>query len=210
VLGGRSFDVVMHRHPMGEIHRMLDAAAAEIGASATIADFRADPALVAREAALLARARRVITPHHGIAALFADRALRLAWHRPAATARRPGTRVAVLGPTSARERPDIARAFAETLGEPLPEPLIVFGRMLEPGFWEGARIEPRQFGPGWLDDIGAIVHPAIFTPQPRKLLQAIAAGVTIHATTGSGLDPADYLPLDKLRESHRGTAISSR
>ncbi len=62
VLGGRSFDVVMSRYPMAEIHARLDAVAAETGASATIADFRADPGLVARETDLLARARRIVTP----------------------------------------------------------------------------------------------------------------------------------------------------
>ncbi len=110
VLGGRSFDVAMSRYPFAEIHRRLDAAAAEIGASATIADFRADPELVAREAALLARARRIVTPHHGLAALFPGRRC-----GSPGTGRRPrraaGRRVAFLGPTIARQRPDLVRAW---------------------------------------------------------------------------------------------------
>jgi len=193
-LGGRSYDVVMSRYPFAEIHRRLDAAAAEMGgASATIADFRADPALVAREAELLARARRIITPHHGLAALYPAQALRLAWHRPAAAAARaPGSRVAFLGPTIARQRPDLVRALAASL----ERPLIVFGAMLEgPDFWDGAAIERRAFGPNWLDDIGAILHPATLTGEPRRLLAAVAAGVTLYATPECGLDPADYLPL---------------
>lgn len=193
LLGGRSFDVAMSRYPFAELHRRLDEAAAEIGGSSTIADFRADPELVARESALLARARRIVTPHHGIAALFPERAMRLAWHRPPAAPRTRGDRVAFLGPTIARQRPDLVRAQAARL----EAPLIVFGELLEgANFWAGVPIERRTFGPNWLDGIGAILHPATLTSQPRHLLEALAAGVTIHATSTSGLDPADYVPLE--------------
>ena len=192
-LGGRSFDVVMSRYPMAELHRLLDIAAAEIGGSATIADFRADPALVAREAELLGRARRIITPHHGIAGLFPGKAVQLAWHLPAPMTVRPGNRIAFLGPTIARERPDIAgRLAAEGQG-----PLIVLGRIIEPGHWDGIEIERRDFGPGWLDGIGTIVHPAALTHQPRRLLEALAHGVTIRSTTSCGLDPGHYVALDQ-------------
>lgn len=192
VLGGRSFDVVMSRYPIAEIHARLDRVAAETGASATIADFRADPALAARESELLARARRIITPHHGLAALYPEQALRLAWHRPAPIPQRPGARIAFLGPTITRQRPDLARDLARTLDAPL----IVFGAMLAgEDFWDGVAIERRAQGPGWLDDIGAILHPAALTSQPRALLQALANGVTVYATPESGLAPADCLAL---------------
>lgn len=190
-LGGRTVDVVMSRYPLGEVHRMLDAAAAEIGPSSTIADFRADPALVEREAELLAGAQRIITPHHGIASLFPGRTLLLAWHRPSASAREPGTRVAFLGPTIARQRPDIARRLASSLDQPL----IVLGPVIEP-LWEGVAIEHRQLGPGWLDGIGAILHPASLTNQPRALLEALASGVSVYATETSGLARSDYAPLE--------------
>lgn len=192
MLGGRSFDVLLSRPPLAEIHRRLDAAAAELGPSATIGDFRADPALVAREGALLARARRIFTPHHALAALFPAQAARLAWHRPPPLPRAPGDRVAFLGPTIARQRPDLVRAMAGGL----PAPLILFGALLEgPDFWAGIAVERRSFGPGWLDGIGAILHPATLTAQPRRLLQAAASGVTIYATPAAGLDPDDYRPL---------------
>lgn len=192
VLGGRSFDVVMSRYSMAEIHARLDRVAAETGGSATIADFRADPALVARETALLARARRIVTPHHGLAALYPEQALLLAWHRPPPVRQRPSGRVAFLGPTITRQRPDLVRELARALDEPL----IVFGAMLAGSdFWNGVAIERRGQGPGWLDDIGAILHPAALTNQPRALLQALANGVTVYATAESGLAPADFLAL---------------
>jgi hypothetical protein len=193
-LGGRSFDVVMNRYPLAEIHRLLDTAAAELGPSETISDFRADPALVALETDLLGRARRIITPHHGIAALFPDQAMLLGWHQPDGVAQEAGTRVAFLGPTIGRQRPDIARALTHSI----EEPLVVFGPILEP-FWEGHRIEQRIMGPGWLEGIGSIIHPATMTHQPRKLLAAIASGVRIYATPECGLDTAAYRPLEDFR-----------
>jgi hypothetical protein len=206
MLGGRSLDVLMSRYPLAEIHRRLDDAAAATAPSPTIADFRADAGLAEREAALLARARRIVTPHHGIAALFPDRAARLAWHRPAPTPRRPGGRIAFLGPTIARQRPDLARALARSL----PAPLVVFGPMLEGGdCWAGARIERRAFGPDWLDDIAAILHPAALTNQPRRLLEAVASGVRLYATPECGLDPADYLPLDRFAADFGAAAAAA-
>ncbi|WP_028970716.1 hypothetical protein [Sphingomonas sp. URHD0057] len=199
VLGGRSFDVVMSRYPLAEIHRLLDQAAAEIGDSATIADFRASNDLVAREAELLARARRVYTPHHGIAAMFPGRAVVLSWHKPPVRPRRAGNRIAFLGPTIARQRPDVARRLVAAA----PEPLVVFGATFEP-MWDGLAIERREAGPNWLDGIGALVHPATLTHEPRPLLEARAQGVPIYATGTCGLDPSDYRPLDQFPDSSTG------
>ena len=197
VLGGRSFDVMMSRYPIAAIHAMLDTVAREAGPSPTIADFRADPALIERETALLDRARTIITPHPDIAAGFPGRATLLAWHRPPATARPPGRRVAFLGPTITRQRPDVVRAIAGGLRYPL----VLFGAALDRAdFWEGIAIESRTFAPAWLDDIGAILHPAAFTHQPRRLLEAAAHGVDLFATPQSGLDPADFRSIEDFVE----------
>ncbi|MEO5773146.1 MAG: hypothetical protein ABIQ32_03375 [Sphingomicrobium sp.] len=195
-LGGRSFDVVMSRYPLAEIHCSLDEAAEAFKSSATIGDFRAEPELVERELRLLARARRIITPHHGIAALFGDRAQLLAWHRPRAAIQARGNRVAFLGPTIARQRPDLVRAIASSLNQPL----IVFGPMLEQ-HWDAVAIERRAYGPRSLQDVGALLHPATITHQPRLLLAAIASGITVYATPTCGLAPTDYLALETFRET---------
>ena len=195
-LGGRSFDVVMSRYPFAEIHRVLDQAAGEIGESETIADFRASDDLVAREAELLGRARRVYTPHHGIAAMFPGRAILLSWHKPPAPPRKAGQRIAFLGPTIARQRPDIACKLAASVAEPL----VVFGATLEP-MWDGLPIERREMGPNWLDGIGTILHPATLTHEPRALLEARAQGVAIYATGTCGLDPSDYRSLDQFPDT---------
>jgi hypothetical protein len=193
-LGGRTFDVVMSRYPFAEIHRLLDRAAAQIRPSATIGDFRASPALVAREDQLLRRARRIVTPHHGIAALFPERAELLAWHRPAPRDYVTGDRTAFLGPTLSRQRPDLVRELAASLDQPL----IVFGAILEP-LWGELPIERRPMDTRWLNDIGAILHPATMTQQPRALLEAVANRVPVYATPECGLSTDDYLPLEAFR-----------
>lgn len=200
LLGGRTFDVVMSRYPLTDIHRMLDQAAAELDPSATIADFRAEPALVEREADLLARARRIITPHYGIAALFPRQAQLLVWHRPAPRDRISGTRVAFLGPTIARQRPDIVRGLATAFDEPL----VVFGPVLEP-LWGDLAVERRVMGPDWLNGIGAILHAATMTHQPRELLQAVASGVIVYATPACGLAPQDYVPVESFQSARRSS-----
>jgi hypothetical protein len=59
-LGGRSYDVVLDRLPLPQLHAALDAAAARWPESETLGDFRAAPAYVRREAQLLADARAVV------------------------------------------------------------------------------------------------------------------------------------------------------
>ncbi len=195
LLGGRSYDVLMSRFPLADIHRLLDRAAEQFDGppDPTVRDFRAPRALVEREMALLTQARRIITPHHGIAALFPMQALRLGWHRPPAKAQRQrGDAVAFLGPALARQRPDLARRFAQASGRPLI--LLGAGSATSP-LWHGLDVTQRSLGAGWLDGIGTIVHPATMTSQPRRLLEALAHGVEIVATPECGLDPADYRPL---------------
>ncbi len=57
-LGGRSYDVLLDRQPLAELHRALDAAATRWPSSETLSDFRAPPDYVRSEARLLAGARQ--------------------------------------------------------------------------------------------------------------------------------------------------------
>ncbi len=62
-LGGRSYDVLLDRQPLAELHRALDAAAKRWPLSETLNDFRAPPDYVRREERLLANARlRLVAP----------------------------------------------------------------------------------------------------------------------------------------------------
>ncbi len=192
LLGGRTFDVLMTRYPLAELHARLDAVHAAHPDSATAADFRAPRALVAAEAEALAAARRLVTPHHDIAEAFGARAVWLDWDRPGQRERRPGDRVAFLGPSIARQGAHHAREIARAL----PSPLLVFGSDLEGlDFWAGVAIERRAFAPGWLDGVGAILHPAAVTHAPRRLLEAVAHGVAVYAHPSCGLAPAEFRPV---------------
>ncbi|HET6407128.1 MAG TPA: VanW family protein, partial [Chthoniobacteraceae bacterium] len=82
VLGGRTFDVLITRLPLGDLESVLDRAATAHPESHTLADFRAPVEIVTAERLALAEARRWISPHRGIARLAGDRAELLDWHVP--------------------------------------------------------------------------------------------------------------------------------
>lgn len=194
-LGGRTYDVLMTRYPLGEIHRRLDGIIAGGYSDPSLKDFRAAEQLVALEADLLAGARQIVTPHHDLSLMFAGRALRLEWHRPKPKSEPLGTRVAFLGPTIARTLPGAVRQLAAHL----EQPLIVLGTDLTgSNYWEGIPIERRSSREGWEAEIGTVLHPAPMTNQPRMLLQARAAGIKVITTPGSGLSPEEYQPFDTV------------
>jgi len=181
VLGGRSFDVLMTRLPMAELQATLDRAAQRWPDSPTLADFRADPALLAAELAALAAARHWITPHSEIARLAGDRAIKLDWHLPETNRHTiTGDRLlfpaATLGRKGAWELRELAKSH----------PITICGAELEePGFWDGIEIERRH---GFdLDGVRALVLPAWVENQPRRLLQAIVAGIPVIASDACGL-----------------------
>ena len=76
---------------------------------------------------------------------------------------------------------------------------MLLGRDLEgPDFWSGVRTcRPACGDPsdGWLKSVAAVVQPAQFEEQPRRLLAALSAGVPVIATAGCGLVPQDGLIL---------------
>lgn len=190
-LGGRSYDVLMTRYPLRVLQQMLDERAALHPQAKTIRDFRAGEEMVAQEWRLLAEARRIVTPHHGIARLFGEKACLLPWALPPAARDGHGDRVAFLGPTIARQGAFEVREVARRL----QQPLLVFGADLEGAdFWHGIAIERRRFEGDWLGEIGSILHPAVVTHQPRALLKALARGIAIFTSETSGLAPGQHQP----------------
>ncbi|HEX4197753.1 MAG TPA: VanW family protein [Caulobacteraceae bacterium] len=181
-LGGREVTVLMTRLPASVLQRRLDAAFARHPDRPTLADFRAEAALIEAEDTALAQASRIVTAHAEVAALFAGRALQLPWRTAAATsfAPRPIRKVAFPGPTVARKGAFEVRAAALALDlEVAP-----MGAELEgAGFWDGVRAGAFT---GWAD-IDAVVQPALTEEQPRKLLAALDAGVPVFATAACGL-----------------------
>ena len=64
-----------------------------------------------------------------------------------------------------------------------------------PDFWAGVRLEPAPAGANWLAGVRAVVHPALAEATPRRLLEALAAGVPVIATAACGLRPQPGLTL---------------
>jgi hypothetical protein len=186
VLGGRTFDVLMTRLPIGALQSALDRAAARHPQSPTLADFRAPPALAAAEAAALAEARHWITPHSLIARLAGSRAIKLPWHIPAAPplafSLQPSAFVLYPASTLARkgayELAEAARALGlrVQLGGPILE---------DPACWRG--IETAPAAAHWAG-VCAVALPAWVEHQPRRILEAVAAGIPVIASQACGLE----------------------
>ena len=182
VLGGRTFDVLMTRLPLAELQSQLDHAAERWPMARALGDFRADPDLVEAETAALAEARRWITPHSAIAALAGARAEKLDWHLPSVARRARGRRVIFPASTLARKGAGELREVArETL-----LPIALGGPLLDGAdFWQGCNVIPANGD--WLRDAAAVVLPAWVENQPRRLIEAVAAGVRVIATEACGL-----------------------
>ena len=182
-LGGRTFEVLMTRLPLHVLHARLDAAASRHPDRATLSEFRAPAWTIEAETAAL-RAARVITPHGEIAALFAGRVTLLQWQTraPRAASRDFSARViAFPGPTAARKGAHEVRAAARALNLEVH----LCGSELEgAAFWQG--VTTRRGG-DWLQDVAAVVQPSLVEEQPRRLLQALAAGVPVIASASCGL-----------------------
>jgi hypothetical protein len=194
-LGGREVEVLMTRLPLAELHARLDRAIATHPERATLGDFRAPLALVEAEAAALAYATRIVTPHAEIARLFPGRAAVVEWKMPAARPRArvasPPRRIAFPGPTVSRKGAHELREAARALGLEV----VTLGSELEgEGFWDGvaARRWDAAADPfGWIDEVAAVVQPALVEDRPRHLLAALASGVPVVATAACGIAARD-------------------
>ncbi|MEY4483938.1 MAG: hypothetical protein RL693_1390, partial [Verrucomicrobiota bacterium] len=185
-LGGRSFDVLMTRLPLSVLHDHLDEASRLHPESSTSADFRAEATLIQQETEALAAARHWVTPHRAIADLAGEKAVLLDWHLPPAPKVRQAStdtlRVAFPASTLCRKGAYELREVARKLSLEV----VPLGGILEGAdFWEDVTLAPR--GAHWLDEIHAVVLPAFVEHAPRRLLQAVAAGVPVIASEACGL-----------------------
>lgn len=103
-LGGRTFDVLLTRLPLQNLHATLDSALQRFPNRATLGDFRAPDWLLQAEAEALQAAKHWITPHSALAKIAPQKTVRLNWILPTVseTSAR-GERVLFLGPTIARK-----------------------------------------------------------------------------------------------------------
>jgi hypothetical protein len=188
-LGGRTFDVLMTALPLSDLHERLDVAASMHPESSTLADFRADESLVKLESEALRRARKIITPHSQIAGLYKARAVAIDWIVPPASSRKASgvRRPRIVFPASTVGRKGAYELRAAIQG--LEVQLTVVGAQLEgKDFWQGLSVEHRQRGEDWLEGASAVVLPAHVEHQPRILLEGVARGIPVIASTACGLE----------------------
>jgi len=81
-LGGRTFDVLMTRLPMEKLQERLDFAHSKHKESLTLRDYRVSQTVVNMENAALTKARKIITTHAEIAAIFKNKVEKLNWNFP--------------------------------------------------------------------------------------------------------------------------------
>lgn len=188
-LGGRTFDVLMTSLPLAILQSRLDKAAAMHPESPTLDDFRAARSLIEMETEALRHARKIITPHSEIAALYPHKTVLLDWCIPEQHAKRASS----TGPTANLVFPAITvgRKGAYELRAALRNldvQITACGPILEDtNFWNGFRVKRTDPGDDWLSDATAVVLPAVVEHQPRRLLEAVACGVPVIATKACGL-----------------------
>jgi len=185
-LGGRSFDVLMQRWPLRELHARLDEANRRHPASTTLGDFRAGPDLVRAEDEALAAAGRLITPHRAIARHCGARAWLVDWEMPAPLAPRPAATRRIFFPASRLGRKG-AFELAAALRSGLTAEICYAGRAIEGGADPWSEFPCTAAGPGALASCHAVVLPAWIEHQPRLALLALASGIPVVATAACGL-----------------------
>ena len=190
-LGGRTFDVLMTSLPLAHLHKRLDAAFALHPESKTLADFRGAEWLVRTESEALNHARRIVTPHSELAAFFPGRAMLLEWAMPPKANSTAPKRRLVAGGNIVFPAPTVGRKGAYELRAAVHElgiKIITVGAQLEGSdFWQGTATEHRAGSEDWLEGVDAVVLPAFVEHKPRRLLEAVARGKPVIASTACGL-----------------------
>jgi len=184
-LGGRTFDVLVQRWPLSELHTRLDAAAKLHPDSETLADFRADPLLVEAEKQALAAAARLVTPHRCIAESFGSRAILLDWEMPAALPVSMPSAARWFFPASPLGRKGIHELAAAMNGS--GHELLILGGACEGNSEPLASINHRRATVPELTSCTALVLPAWIEHEPRLALRALASGIPVIASKACGL-----------------------
>lgn len=191
VLGGRHYSVLLNRSPLSLLHAQLDRAHALHPDSPTLADFRADAALVEAEEDALRGAHALVTPHAAVAAYCRARygglVQQLDWAIPQArnAGNPPESSGAVLFPASALGRKGAyeVRAACRALGLPVR----VLGQAGEGvDFWSGIDASPADRRDPWTG-VACVVLPAFVEHRPRLLLEALARGLPVLCSPECGL-----------------------
>jgi glycosyltransferase involved in cell wall biosynthesis len=189
-LGGRTFDVLMTGLPIIHLQQRLNIAHQLHPESSTLGDFRASTDLAEWELGALNQASKIITPHADLAKLWADKTELLDWVIPSkfqlAAGNQTRTKPTIVLPGSSLGRKGIYELRSAIIDLDLA--VIIAGNNLEQReFWQGYQV---SFEPDYrlaLQQADLVVLPAWVEHQPRRMLQAIAAGIPTIATAACGL-----------------------
>ena len=151
--------------------------------STTLNDFRAPEWMIQAECEAFDASDKIVTAHSAIAALFPDKSQWVDWPMPLPRTHIYGERIAFIGPTAGRKGGYEMRAAAIALDLEL----TVVGKELEgENFWGGAKVVQHDTE-DWLNGVRLIVQPSFIEERPTKLLEAIARGVPVIASTACGV-----------------------
>jgi hypothetical protein len=181
-LAGRSYDVFMTRLPLFMLQQKLDEAALLHPRSKTLNEFRAPAEIVNAEREALNNARKIITTHPEIAALYPAKTVLLEWKKPLPfVSNRTDNQILFPASALARKGAYELREAAKSLGLSIS----VMGTATEyEGFWGAVPV--KQFDGDW-NKIGFVVFPAFIEHQPRVLLKAVSRGIPVIASSACGL-----------------------
>lgn len=186
-LGGRTFDVLMTALPMTELQKRLDRAHELHPESPTLSDFRANESLVQGETDALRHARKIITPHSDIAALFGSRSELLEWKVPS---EKQLEKPKYKKPRIVFPAATVGRKGCYELREALSGldiTLVLLGPQIEGAdFWHGYDTEKGY--EDWVATADLVVLPAHVEHKPRLLLLAAANGVPVIASKACGVE----------------------
>jgi hypothetical protein len=192
-LGGRRYTVLLNRSPLAMLHVQLDRARALHPHSATLGDFRADPALVAAEEQALRGAALLVTPHRAVAlfcrAQYGVQVEQIDWQAPPA-----GPPVPAAGGTNGRvvlfPASALGRKGAYEVREACRElglAVRVLGTASEAAaFWGGIDARPVAGSDPWAG-VACVALPAFVEHRPRLLLQARSRGLPVVCSEDCGL-----------------------
>lgn len=187
ILGGRTFDVLMTALPLKDLQQQLNFAASLHPQSKTLADFRAGDSLVEDETEALQNARKIITAHTAIAALFPERVELLEWKISPREkiAKKRSEKYTIVFPASTVGRKGCYELRAAI--ENLDVKILTLGANFEgENFWENFDVEKANSD--WLALADLVVLPAFIEHRPRCLLDAAARGVAVVASKNCGVE----------------------
>ncbi|MBK1830641.1 VanW family protein [Verrucomicrobiaceae bacterium R5-34] len=191
VMGGRTFDVLATRYPLGEIQSRLNFAHTKHARSSTLNDFRVDASLCEIEQEALSHAQRIFTAHHGVADAMPGKVTRLPWVVPQVEVRShtPHSPLMIGFPASPLGKKGVYELQEALQG--MDVTVLVLGNADE-----GVDLpNSRQASLSEIMQCDLVVLPAHIEHSPRPLLRALAMGVPVIATKACGLPAQEGLTL---------------